>query len=80
MEYFPSLGEDVFECCTLASHLLVDSSNVIESMHPGEATSAKLTLLDLIIPHRPSSIVTNPSKIVVASGRGKYRLPTVDDF
>ena len=34
----------ISECCTLASHLLVDPSNVIESRHPGEATSAKLTL------------------------------------
>ena len=44
MEYFPSLGEDVSECSTLASHLLIDHSNVIESRHAGEATSAKLTL------------------------------------
>ena len=44
MVYFPSLGEDVSECCPLASHLLVDRSNVIENRHSGEATSAKQTL------------------------------------
>ena len=35
----------------------------------------KRQLLALIVTRYPSSIVANPSKIFVTSGRGKYRLP-----